>query len=168
MAFLARSVVLVSCVGGAAITGVTAKGAFLRVVDPEWERTHAVAAAGPVTLPVTQPDTGMGVCGGFSEEGRYDNLPVAWSFRLCESAADSYEVQLRFRNLSERPQRFQYRVFLQSPRECVASRASGSPLLIGGGKWLRPGQVEEWPYTAGATLRRDYRGRIWSCVIPEN
>lgn len=163
MAIVARSVLL-TLLGGVAITGLSAKATLSPWADEV--DGGSVAAVGPAEIPATEPETGTGVCGGFSDEGRYGNLPIAWSFRLCEAAHDMYEVQLRFRNLSERPVRFQYRVWLESPRRCDADRLNESRLLTGGDKQLRPGQTDEWPYSLGAAPRNEYRGRIWSCVVP--
>ena len=74
-------------------------------------------------------------------------------------------VQVRFRNLSYRPLRFQYRVWLTQPARCEAAADPSATLLLGGEKRLRPGQSEEWPFSTAEALRRDYRGRVWSCVM---
>jgi hypothetical protein len=172
MAFLERSLALGSLLGAVMLLGLTARGALsgdreMMNGDREIAWHTSVSATGPVQPPTSEPNTGAGVCGGFSEEDRYDNLPVSWSFRLCEAAADQYDVQLRFRNRSDRPLRFQYRVWLAKPERCDAD-AGSDRLLIGGAKSLRPGQSEEWPYSSVAVPRADYRGRVWSCVTPEN
>lgn len=168
MPFLARSVLFGSLVAGAAVLAVAAKGAFppiaARVEDPM--RGGAVQLDGPDPLPQVRAGR---VCGGFSTEGRYDDVPVAWSFRLCEVAERAYEVQLRFRNVSERPPRpvrFAYRVWVESPGTCDGPGPDRSALVEGERK-MRPGEVDEWPYAAGVVLRRAYRGRIWSCAIPK-
>ncbi len=170
MAILTRPVVIASLLGAVMISGLSSK-------DWLWQLLHDqskvagldgfIGPAGPAEIPVTEQVSGAGVCGGFSQEGLYDNLPVAWSFRLCEGDEDQYEVQVRFRNSSDRMVSFQFRVWLERPESCDAG-ASGAALLIGGAKRLRPGENEEWPFSTGAVLRRHYRGKIWSCVIPEN
>jgi hypothetical protein len=167
MPIIARSVLLGSFLSAAAVTAFTANGAFSNEGSP--------ASVGPVLVrpselggggvPASVEGTGAGVCGGFSLEGRYDDVPAAWSFRLCESAPDTYEVQVRFRNLSARPLRFQYRVWLTQPARCEAAADPSATLLLGGEKRLRPGQSEEWPFSTAEALRRDYRGRVWSCVM---
>jgi hypothetical protein len=166
MPLLARSVAFASFVGAAALTGVTAKGAFSPADQEGPGQPEDLVLDASADLPGIRPETGAGVCGGFSEEGRYDNLPVAWSFRLCESAQDVYEVQVRFRNLSERQVRFQYRVWHASPRRCDGAVSNESRLLIGE-KQLRPGQQDDWPYTAAEIPRLEYRGQVWSCVLPQ-
>lgn len=167
MPLLARSVVLVSVIGAATITGVTAKGAFSDEEQVGRDQPYPMTLAASAERPGQRRENGAGVCGGFSEEGRYHNMPVAWSFRLCESAQDLFEVQVRFRNLSERPVRFQYRVWLNEPGRCDGAVSNESHLLMGD-KQLRPGQQEDWPYTAAELPRQDYRGQVWSCVLPQN
>lgn len=166
MPIIARSVLLGSFLSAAAVTAFTANGAF--------SNDGSDAGIGPVLvgpsaldgrgLPASVEGIGAGVCGGFSLEGRYDDVPLAWSFRLCESAQDTYELQVRFRNLSDRSLRFQYRVWLAQPERCEAATDPAAKLLLGGEKGLRPGQTEEWPFSTAEALRRDYRGRVWSCV----
>lgn len=167
MPIIARSVLLGSFLSAAAVTAFTANGAFSNDgshggTGPVLVRMSELGGGG---LPASVEGTGAGVCGGFSPEGRYDDVPVAWSFRLCESAQDTYEVQVRFRNLSDRSLQFQYRVWLAQPERCEAASDPSATLLLGGKKRLRPGQSEEWPFSTAEALRRDYRGRVWSCVM---
>jgi hypothetical protein len=160
MPVLIRSAVLGSILGGVVVAAVTAKnaqetGMSARAAE-EW--TGASVASAIAQTPVL-------VCGGFSEEGRYANLEVAWSFRLCESTPETYEYQLRFRNLSDRSVEFGFRVWVREPETC-GRRGSGEPALRGI-KRLHSGQLEEWPYAAGEVLRARYQGRIWSCADVE-
>lgn len=172
MPFMVRSVLLGLLVATGAVLAAATRGAFPRIAplagDPR--REGAVPLMGPARLAEPGSATGGGVCGGFSAEGRYDNVPVAWSFRLCEIAEHAYEVQLRFRNVSRRPARpvrFAYRVWSEPPGTCDGTESERSSLLAGEKK-LRPGEIDEWPYAVGVVLRRAYRGEIWSCAIPRS
>lgn len=170
MSFVARSVLLGLLVAIGAVLVAATRGAFPRIAALDPRRESAVQLAGPAGLPEPSSAPGSRVCGGFSAEGRYDNVPVAWSFRLCEVADHAYEVQLRFRNVSTRPARpvrFAYRVWSEPPDRCDGSE-SGRSSLLAGEKELRPGEVDEWPYTVGVVLRRAYRGEIWSCAVPRS
>lgn len=173
MVLIARSVLLGCTVAGAAVLSVTAREASPRsampIVGPSGN--SPIQPGGPAVLPDTQSETGRSVCGGFSAEGRYQNLPVMWSFRLCESAAHEYDVQLRFRNVSAREVRFEYRVWSERPGACDDSAGRSlegeqrlTPLLERE-KELRPGEGDEWPYAGGVVPRREYRGEIWSCAL---
>lgn len=167
MPFMARSVLLGLLVAIGAVLAAAARGALPRIAPLDPRREGGVQLAGPAELPEPSSAPG-GVCGGFSAEGRYDHVPVAWSFRLCEIAEHAYEVQLRFRNVSKRPARpvrFAYRVWSEPPGTCDGSESERSSLLAGE-KELRPGEVDDWPYAVGVVSRRAYRGEIWSCAVP--
>jgi hypothetical protein len=111
--------------------------------------------------------TGGQTCGGFTGETRFGNLPVTWSYRLCELTEDSYEVQLRFRNLSRRTVDFRFLAWLVEPGSCEPTLAGSEP-FVSGYRSLRPGQTEEWPYNSAVAHKQKYSGRVWSCVIRES
>lgn len=110
--------------------------------------------------------TGGQTCGGFTAETRFGNLPVAWSYRLCELTGDSYEVQLRFRNLSRREVDFRFMAWLDEPSTCEPALAGTMP-FVSGYRSLGPGQTEEWPYNSAVAHKQTYTGRVWSCVFRE-
>lgn len=168
MPVMARSVLLGSMVAGVAVMAAATKEAAPPVTvlaDHAWR--GGAEALDASRVPPEPPRQGRRVCGGFSAEGRYDSVPVRWSFRLCEVGQDAYEVQLRFRNVSRRPARwlrFEYRGWLEPPGGTCDDVESEDALLLEGEKALRPGEVDEWPYVVDVAPRRAYRGEIWSCA----
>jgi hypothetical protein len=100
-------------------------------------------------------------CSGFSKEQKHRSPRLSWQFRSCTTVTGQKEVQVRFRNRSNEPIHFEFRLWTEPLMSCRTQ----APPSARGVRHLRANAAEEWPYT---TLQLEpaagFSGRIWVCV----